>query len=98
LVAIGGKADIQLSSSSGRERPGTDVGDIHSTADLRPKPANESDGRVRTVSRAQVRQPINDRGLGRWKAYANELTPLIAELERAGSLDAWCDKSRTRAP
>jgi len=50
------------------------------------------------VSRAQVRQPINDRGLGRWKAYANELTPLIAELERAGSLDAWCDKSRTRAP
>ena len=49
----------------------------------------ESDSRVRTVSRAQVRQPVNDRGLGRWKAYANELAPLIAELERAGSLDAW---------
>ena len=49
----------------------------------------ESDSRVRTVSRAQVRQPVNDRGLGRWTAYANELAPLIAELEQAGSLAAW---------
>jgi tetratricopeptide (TPR) repeat protein len=49
----------------------------------------ESEGRVRTVSRSQVRQPVNDRGLGRWKAYANELAPLIAQLEQAGSLDAW---------
>ncbi len=49
----------------------------------------ESDSRVRTVSRAQVRQPINDRGLGRWRTYANELAPLIAELEQAGSLDGW---------
>ena len=48
----------------------------------------ESDSRVKTVSRAQVRQPINSRGLGRWRAYANELEPLIAELARAGSLDA----------
>ena len=30
----------------------------------------ESDSRVRTVSRAQVRQPVNARGLGRWRAYA----------------------------
>ena len=43
----------------------------------------ESESRVRTVSRAQVRQPVNARGLGRWKAYAAELAPLIAELERA---------------
>ncbi len=49
----------------------------------------EGEGRVRTVSRAQVRQPINARGLGRWKAYVSELKPLIAELERAGSLDGW---------
>ena len=49
----------------------------------------ESEGRVRTVSRAQVRQPINARGIGRWRAYASELKPLIAELERAGSLDGW---------
>ena len=41
------------------------------------------------MSRAQVRQPVNDRGLGSWKAYADELAPLIAELDRAGSLDAW---------
>ena len=46
----------------------------------------ESEGRVRTVSRAQVRQPVNARGLGRWRAYANELAPLIAELDEAGSL------------
>ena len=49
----------------------------------------ESESRVRTVSRAQVRQPVNARGLGRWRAYASELAPLIAELERAGSLDGW---------
>jgi len=44
----------------------------------------EGDSRVRTVSYAQVRQPVNARGIGRWKAYANELAPLIAELENAG--------------
>jgi tetratricopeptide (TPR) repeat protein len=49
----------------------------------------ESDSRVRTVSRAQVRQPVNARGLGRWKAYAEELKPLIAELEQRGSLRDW---------
>ena len=49
----------------------------------------ESESRVRTVSRAQVRQPVNARGLGRWRAYAPELAPLIAELERAGSLSCW---------
>ena len=43
-----------------------------------------SEGRVRTVSRTQVREPINARGLGRWRAYASELAPLITELERAG--------------
>ena len=49
----------------------------------------ESESRVRTVSRTQVRQPINARGLGRWRAYAAELAPLIAELEQAGSLEEW---------
>ena len=56
--------------------------------DLRPDPNcarfYEADSRVRTVSRAQVRQPINARGLGRWRTYADELAPLIAELRRAG--------------
>jgi len=46
----------------------------------------EGESRVRTVSRAQVRQPVNARGLGRWRAYAQELAPLIAELEQAGAL------------
>ncbi|MGO8737642.1 sulfotransferase [Rhodoblastus sp.] len=40
----------------------------------------EADSRVRTVSRTQVRQPVNARGLGRWKTYQQELAPLIAEL------------------
>lgn len=40
----------------------------------------EGKSRVRTVSRAQVRQPVNARGLGRWQTYADELAPLIAEL------------------
>jgi hypothetical protein len=58
--------------------------------DLSPDPHcarfYETDSRVRTVSRAQVRQPVNARGLGRWKTYANELAPLIEELRRAGAL------------
>jgi len=40
----------------------------------------ERDNRVMTVSRKQVRQPINARGLGRWRTYEKHLQPLIAEL------------------
>jgi tetratricopeptide (TPR) repeat protein len=61
--------------------------------DLPPDPAcarfYESDHDVRTVSRAQVRQPVHARGLGRWRAYAAQLQPLIAELEAAGMLAHW---------
>lgn len=46
----------------------------------------ENDNEVRTVSRAQVRQPINAKGLGRWRRYVKELAPLIAELEAGGLL------------
>jgi tetratricopeptide (TPR) repeat protein len=46
----------------------------------------ESDREVRTVSRAQVRQPVHAQGLGRWRAYGKELAPLIAELNAAGML------------
>jgi tetratricopeptide (TPR) repeat protein len=49
----------------------------------------EVENRVRTVSRAQVRQPVNARGLGRWQIYAARLAPLIAELEQAGALEGW---------
>jgi len=54
----------------------------------------ESDSRVRTVSYAQVRQPVNARGLGRWKNYQTELAPLIAELEQSGSLAGWNEAPR----
>ncbi len=50
---------------------------------------HERDSRVRTVSYAQVRQPVNARGLGRWRRYAAELAPLIAELDAAGTLGGW---------
>jgi hypothetical protein len=40
----------------------------------------ERDTRVLTVSRAQVRQPVNARGIGRWRAFEPHLQPLIAEL------------------
>ena len=46
----------------------------------------EQEGRVRTVSRAQVRQPVNARGLGRWRNYADQIAPMVSELERAGCL------------
>ncbi len=57
----------------------------------------ESDNRVRTVSYAQVRQPVNARGLGRWKTYQTELAPLIAELEQSNDFAGW-DKAPGRAP
>ena len=47
---------------------------------------HENDSQVRTVSYAQVRQPVNARGLGRWKTYAAELAPLITELQQAGMI------------
>jgi hypothetical protein len=53
----------------------------------------DSDREVRTVSRAQVRQPIHAQGLGRWRAYAKELAPLIAELQTAGMLAQWDEPS-----
>jgi hypothetical protein len=54
---------------------------------------HEMETRVRTVSRAQVRQPVNARGLGRWRRYEADLGPLIAELNAAGALAGW-DESR----
>jgi tetratricopeptide (TPR) repeat protein len=42
--------------------------------------------RVRTASAAQIREPINARGLGRWRAFAEPLAPMIAELADAGLL------------
>jgi tetratricopeptide (TPR) repeat protein len=44
----------------------------------------ESDARVLTVSRSQVRQPVNARGLGRWRRYSAQLQPLIEALEEGG--------------
>jgi tetratricopeptide (TPR) repeat protein len=49
----------------------------------------ETENRVRTVSRSQVKQPVNARGLGRWRAYEAELRPMIVELEQAGALAGW---------
>jgi hypothetical protein len=49
----------------------------------------ETGTKVRTVSRSQVKQPVNARGLGRWRPYEVELQPLIAELDLAGALADW---------
>ncbi len=48
---------------------------------------HERQRRVRTVSRNQVREPINARGLGRWRGYKHHLAPMIAELRDSGALD-----------
>jgi hypothetical protein len=48
---------------------------------------HERQRRVRTVSRTQVQQPINDRGLGRWRPYERHLAPMIAALRDSGALD-----------
>ncbi len=63
--------------------------------DLPPDPAcarfHERQDLVRTVSWAQVRQPVNRSGLGRWLRYRAELAPLITELDAAGALAGWPD-------
>ena len=38
---------------------------------------------MRTVSRAQVRQLVNARDLGRWRSYTQELEPVLAEFAAA---------------
>ena len=41
----------------------------------------ETDRLVRTASSEQVRQPINKKGMGRWKPYAKNLKPLLETLD-----------------
>ena len=43
--------------------------------------------RVQTASADQVRQPINARGLGRWRTWQRHLGPMLMELEAAGLAD-----------
>ena len=42
---------------------------------------HETERLVRTASSEQVRQPINKKGIGRWKPYAKYLKPLIETLD-----------------
>ncbi len=44
----------------------------------------ENTREVRTVSRQQVRAPVNSQGIGRWRPYADRLGPLLAALEAGG--------------
>ncbi len=37
---------------------------------------------VRTASAMQVREPINSRGVGRWRPFEEQLTPMLRELAR----------------
>ncbi len=70
--------------------------------DLPPDPGcadfHKSTAPVKTASKWQVREPVNARGLGRWKRYAAELAPLIAELDAAGALAGWEDGAAAVAP
>jgi tetratricopeptide (TPR) repeat protein len=47
---------------------------------------HESDRKVRTASRVQVREPVNARGIGRWRRYADQLDPLFDALQQEGLL------------
>jgi len=44
---------------------------------------HETDRSVRTASSEQVRQPINKKGMGRWKPYAKHLKPLVDTLDKS---------------
>lgn len=47
---------------------------------------HELDREVRTASRDQVRRPANRAGMGRWRDYADRLSPMIAALQETGAL------------
>jgi len=42
---------------------------------------HETKRSVRTASSEQVRQPINKKGMGRWKPYASHLKPLLETID-----------------
>jgi hypothetical protein len=46
----------------------------------------ELDREVKTASRDQVRRPVNDDGMGRWRPYQRQLLPLITALQQSGLL------------
>jgi tetratricopeptide (TPR) repeat protein len=47
---------------------------------------HELDRTVRTASSRQVREPVNARGMSRWRPYAAQLAPLIEALQESGVL------------
>ena len=49
---------------------------------------HESKGAVSTASSAQVRSPINADGVGAWRNYTEQLTPLRNALQSLGWVDA----------
>jgi hypothetical protein len=50
---------------------------------------DEMGGRSRAVSRMQVRNPVNARGLRRWRVHDIQLAPLIAGLSAEAALEGW---------
>ena len=42
---------------------------------------HETERSVRTASSEQVRQPINTKGMGRWKPYATQLKPFLENID-----------------
>lgn len=45
-----------------------------------------SDRAVRTASATQVREGLNTKGIGRWRAYADRLGPMLDALQKEGLL------------
>jgi tetratricopeptide (TPR) repeat protein len=48
---------------------------------------HQAKGGVSTASSTQVRNPINNQGVGAWRAYGAQFEPLRQMLERAGFVD-----------
>ena len=57
----------------------------------------EQDRPVRTASRDQVREPINARGVGRWRAYAEPLAPMLRALADRGERRGTSGAARSEA-
>ena len=55
----------------------------------------ETEAYADTASQAQVRRPVNAQGLGRWRPFAAELAPMIAELNAADALAGWDEPAKS---
>ena len=53
------------------------------------RPFTQSSAACARSAASQVRDKVNARGIGRWRDYESQLSPLIGALAQSGALEDW---------